>query len=87
MGGKEESDEKYYFTKIKDLLCKRSFVINIPYSLLYKFMRDNKYNSAVTAQEIVSSLSGEITINYIPAWQFCSWMENGIDYFLKYLHK
>jgi len=86
--GENNGRGKFYFLKVKDLLCSNSLVINVPYTLLDVFLSEGKSGSEkVAIEEVVKSLSGEITVRYIPAWQFHSWIENIIKYFLHLLQR
>lgn len=98
LGGKEIShisragdtprDEKFYFKDVKDFLCSKGFVLNVPHDLMNGFVADSKRNwEKVTGKEIVQSLEGKITVSYVPAWQFRGWVEAGINSLLKQLKK
>lgn len=88
MAGKKENDEKYYFKKVKNLLCKNAFVINLPHRLMNIFLAERKSgDEKVTAGEIVKTLNSKVTVCYIPAWQFRSWIENVIQQFLRLLQE
>jgi 4-amino-4-deoxy-L-arabinose transferase-like glycosyltransferase len=84
--GKTPGDEKFYFKEVKDLLCKNAFVLNVPHVLMNSFVGESKENDGkVTGKEIVQSLKGKIRVRYVPAWQFRSWFETGINALLMYL--
>jgi len=84
--GKTPSDEKFYFKDVKDQLCRDAFVINVPHALMNSFVSEPKQGDGkVTGKEIVNSLKGKIRVRYVPAWQFRSWLETGINALLKHL--
>lgn len=84
--GKKPSNEKFYFKDVKDLLCKKAFVINVPHTMMNSFVGETKLdNLKVTGREIVQSLQGKITVSYVPAWQFRSWFEAVINSLLEHL--
>jgi len=88
-GAREENNgEIFYFMKVKNLLCKNSLIIHLPYTLMNLFLSDSKSSSKrVTIEEIVESLNGKIMVCYLPAWQFHSWVENIIQYFIYLLQR
>ena len=84
--GQTPGDEKFYFKDVKDLLCKNAFVLNVPHVLMNSFVGESKRDDGkVTVKEIVQSLKGKIRVRYVPAWQFRSWFETGINSLLMYL--
>ena len=86
VAGSERTDEKYYFKRVSDLLCKNAIVINIPNVLMGTFMRPiGSENEEMKAHTIIQALQGTITVSYIPAWQFCSVVEKSCDYVLERL--
>lgn len=88
IAGEKKSDDKFCFRRVKDLLCKNAFSINLPHTLMNVFLSERKSNDKkVTVEKIVKSLNGKITVQYVPAWQFRSWIENIIKYLLRLLRK
>jgi len=77
--------EKFYFLKVKNLLCNNALIINVPHTLLDVFLSGRKSGSEKVVEEIVRSLHGKITVRYIPAWQFHRWIEKIIKFFLHLL--
>ncbi len=84
--GETPRDVKFYFKDVKDLLCKNALVINVPHVLINSFVDATKWEDGkVTGKEVVHSLEGKIRVRYVPAWQFRSWFEAGIDSLLHHL--
>ena len=61
-------------------------MINVPHVLINSFVDVTKWEDGkVTGKEVVHSLEGKIRVRYVPAWQFRSWFEAGIDSLLHHL--
>lgn len=68
--GQTAGDPKYYFKKVSDLLCKNAFVVNLPRPIMSSLLRSGEVDLQRTSmEEIVTSLNGNITVCYTPAWQ------------------
>jgi len=86
--GENNRRGKFYFLKVKDLLCNNSLIINLPHTLIDVFLSERKSgNEKVAIEEIVRSLNGKITVRYNPKWKFHSWIENIIKHFLHLLQR
>jgi hypothetical protein len=86
--GQTASDEKYYFKKVTDLLCKNAFIVNLPRHMMRRLLSSSEVDLHKTAAgEIVKSLNGKITVRYSPAWQLRRWGEGALNTALHFLHR
>ncbi len=68
--------------KIKDLLCRKALLLNIPYNF------ENSLDSTRTdIKNSINTLNGKIVVQYTPAWQFHSWIEKVFQFCLAFLQR